>query len=68
MRVNAGDGSKQGEVYQMTLQDRLNPDPRHTPDNVVPFTRTERRPAQKWWERAQAGQLVQKDMTGKGAA
>ena len=48
----------------MDLYTRLNRDPRHTPDNIVPFERVERRPAQKWWERAQAGQLVNKDMTG----
>ena len=48
------------------FQDRLNPDPRHTPDNVVPFERVERRPAQKWWERAQAGVLYGADENGIG--
>lgn len=59
----------------MTLHDRLNSDPRHIPDNVVPFDRAERRTAQKWWERAKAGALYGtdengmayiKDMSGRG--
>jgi hypothetical protein len=39
---------------------------RNLPDNVVPFERRERRAPAKWWEKAQAGQLVTKDYTGKG--
>lgn len=50
----------------MTLHQRLNPDPRHCPDNVVPFDRTER--AQKWWERAKAGALYGTDDEGNAKA
>ena len=39
------------------MRDRLNPDPRHLPDNTVPFERVERREPQRWWERAKAGAL-----------
>ena len=35
----------------MTLAQRLNPDPRHTPDNVIPFERVERRVKARWIER-----------------
>lgn len=48
----------------MTFHDRLNPDPRHIPDNVIPFDRAERRPAQKWWERAKSGELYGTDAEG----
>ena len=44
----------------MTYQDRL--DPRHSPDNVVPFDRAER--AEKWWEKAKAGRLYGTDDSG----
>lgn len=38
-------------------------------DNVVRLDdERERRAPQKWWEKAEAGQLVTKDMTGPGAA
>lgn len=41
---------------------------RRLPDNVVPFRiRPERREPQKWWEKAQVGQLVSKDFTGDAA-
>jgi hypothetical protein len=40
---------------------------RHLPDNVIRFDdRREKREPQKWWEKAQAGQLVRKDFTGQG--
>ena len=52
----------------MTLADRLNPDPRHAPDNIIPFERVERRPAQKWWERAKAGELYGTDDQGNARA
>jgi hypothetical protein len=39
---------------------------RRLPDNVIPFRREERRAPQKWWEKAQAGELVRKDFTGQG--
>ena len=40
---------------------------RHLPDNVIRLDeRREKREPQKWWEKAQAGQLVRKDMTGSG--
>lgn len=52
----------------MNLTERINRgDPRHLPTNVVRMEERERRPAQKWWERAQAGQLVTKDLTERAA-
>jgi hypothetical protein len=36
-------------------------------DNVIRLDeRREKREPQKWWEKAQAGQLVRKDFTGQG--
>ncbi len=52
----------------MTLTERITSldEYRRTRDNVIPFERREKREPQKWWEKAQAGQLVRKDMTGSG--
>lgn len=54
----------------MTLTERIQriEAERRLPDNVVPMARRERRAPQKWWEKAQAGQLVNKDFTGGEAA
>jgi hypothetical protein len=52
----------------MTLTDRIIhiDEARRLRDNVIPFARREKREPQKWWEKAQANQLVRKDMTGSG--
>lgn len=52
----------------MTLTDRIIhiDEARRLRDNVIPFERRDRRAPQKWWEKAQQGQLVRKDMTGPG--
>ena len=54
----------------MTLSERIAriDAQRDLPRNVIPFERRERRAPQKWWEKAQAGQLVNKDLTGPEAA
>jgi hypothetical protein len=55
----------------MTLSDRINPDPRHLPDNIVPLERVERRTKPRWMERMDAQGLPVQDSTfrvTKGAA
>jgi hypothetical protein len=37
----------------MTLSERLTPDPRHLPDNVIPLERVERRAKPRWMQRMQ---------------
>ena len=49
----------------MTLHQRLNPDPRHTPDNVVPFARVERRAKARWIERKEQQGLPVQDSTSR---
>ena len=49
----------------MTLHQRLHPDPRHTPDNVVPFDRTERRTKARWVERKEEMGLPVQDSTSR---
>jgi hypothetical protein len=40
---------------------------RHLPDNVIRFDEArQKREPQKWWEKAQQGQLVRKDFSGAG--
>ena len=63
MVSEVSDGSERKEVYQMTLDQRLNPDPRHTPDNIVPFDRTERRTKPRWMQRMEEQGLPDKDYT-----
>ena len=53
------------ETFYMTLQDRLNPDPRHTPDNIVPFARVERRVKPRWMERMEEQGLPVQDSTSR---
>lgn len=56
----------------MTIQERITriDEYRRVHDNVIRLDQQrERRAPQKWWEKAQAGQLVHKDYTdGPGAA
>ena len=47
------------------FQDRLNPDPRHTPDNVVPFERVERRAKPRWMQRMEEQGLPVQDSTSR---
>ena len=49
----------------MTLHQRLNPDPRHIPDNVVPFDRTERRAKPRWMQRMEEQGLPVQDSTSR---
>ena len=49
----------------MTLAQRLNPDPRHTPDNVIPFERVERRVKARWIERKEQMGLPVQDSTSR---
>lgn len=52
----------------MTLQDRLNPDPRHSPDNVVPMNRKPQRREKprwmQWTEEHQTERSANADLTG----
>jgi hypothetical protein len=64
MRANAGDGSRQGDIL-VTLTQRLNPDPRHTPDNVIPFARVERRAKPRWMQRMEEQGLPVQDSTSR---
>lgn len=47
------------------FQDRLNPDPRHIPSNVVPFDRTERRTKPRWMQRMEEQGLPVQDSTSR---
>ena len=48
----------------MTLADRLNPDPRHLPDNVIRLDdRPERRSKPRWMERMDSMGLPPQDRT-----
>ena len=47
----------------MTLSERLQPDPRHLPDNVIRLDRTERRSKPRWMERMDAQGLPVQDST-----
>jgi hypothetical protein len=47
------------------FQDRLNPDPRHVPDNVIPFDRTERRAKPRWMQRMDEQGLPVQDATSR---
>ena len=49
----------------MTLHQRLNPDPRHIPSNVVPFDRTERRTKPRWMQRMEEQGLPVQDSTSR---
>jgi hypothetical protein len=47
----------------MTTDQRTTPDPRHVPNNVVRFDRTERRSKPRWMERMDAQGLPVQDRT-----
>jgi hypothetical protein len=49
----------------MTLAERLNPDPRHLPDNVIPLERVERRAKPRWMRRMEEQGLPVQDSTSR---
>lgn len=62
-------GVRDKESLPVTLTERITSIEAHRRlhDNVIRLDeRRERREPQKWWEKAQAGQLVRKDLTGSG--
>jgi hypothetical protein len=49
----------------MTLSERLTPDPRHLPDNVIPLERVERRAKPRWMQRMEEQGLPVQDSTSR---